>query len=369
MVKKGKYKLFSYLVENHLIYYKSISKYNRIVAFALLISKDVNLNLTLLNKFLRKNLIQHYSIQLGTGKNLFILNFEDSNKEGIIKTFNLVQQKLGEIGNYHKFLKGKVLEEHFLTNIFEDINSNTSIMKDLLSFIISSEKKSIGFDFYEINLNFIKKKTTFISNFLKLINDLGRKGFLIFHFTKNSNENIKFSCYFVEIWKTTLPLKKIEEIVNTFFHCELIKRYNMQLKEFLNFIWRIGINDSFFLLNDYYSLFSTEMLDHLVDISDINDSIEYNLTNHQIKYLRLSKNLLLIEQNCLFLTLPNLDSNFIQGIIEKYYPKYFIYILLLNNLGYESLLDTTQIKLIKNVKIINLEEVQKINYEDFKNIQ
>ncbi len=369
MVKKGKYKLFSYLVENHLIYYKTIRKYNRIIAFALLKSKILNPDLSILNEFLKKRLIQYYSIQLGTDENHIILNFEDSKKEGIIKTFNLVQERLIEFNNCYNFLKERILEEHFLAIILDNINSYTSVIKEGQSFVISSKKKSTFFDFYEINLNSIKKKSSLISSFLKLINDLGRDGYLIFHFTRDNHENIKFSGYFVEIRKNNLTLKNIEGIINNFFHCEFIRRQNMQLKEFLNYLWRLGINKKFFPLSDFYNLFSPKKLDQLGDLANMNLLIEENLTNHQIEYLRLSKNLLLIEQYCLFLILPDLDSNFIQRIIEKYYPKYFIYILLLNNLGYEKLLETTQINLIENIKIINLEEIQKINYEDFRNIQ
>ncbi len=40
MVKKGKYKLFSYLIENSLIYYKSIRENNKVISFAILESQN-----------------------------------------------------------------------------------------------------------------------------------------------------------------------------------------------------------------------------------------------------------------------------------------------------------------------------------------
>ncbi|MFX0141242.1 MAG: hypothetical protein ACFFDN_46815, partial [Candidatus Hodarchaeota archaeon] len=67
-----------------------------------------------------------------------------------------------------------------------------------------------------------------------------------------------------------------------------------------------------------------------------------------------------------FLILQDLDSNYIHKVIEKYYSKYFIYILILNDLGYEKLLNMKPIKSIESIKILNPLEIRKFNYEEFK---
>ena len=140
------------------------------------------------------------------------------------------------------------------------------------------------------------------------------------------------------------------------------------MREFINCIWRLGLKDNLFSLNDYYDLFFTKNPHHLIDLSDLNGLIEENLLTNQIEYIRLNKNLLYIEQNYLFILLKDLDSNYIKRIIERFYPKYIIYILIISYLGYEKLLEMTQIKFIENIKIINPEEVHKINYKAFKSI-
>ncbi len=369
MVKKGKYKLFSYLIENHLIYYKSLSKNDKIIAFAML--EDLNLNSieSIFNDFLRKRIIQYYSIQIDIyekSKKLLLLNFEDDTKEGIIKAFNIVQQKMIETHIPFKFLKEKFLEERFLTIIFEKINSNTSITKSSESILISSEKESKIFNFYSIDLDLIKKKGVFISNFSNLIKNLGKKGHLIFHFRIDYNDNIELTSYLVEICEINENISNIDKTINNFFHCNLIKKQDLKIKAIFNLLWRLGIIDTFFLLNDFYDLFYNIKHPYLLELAQMNELLEQNLLTNQIEYLRLNENLFFIEQNFLFLILQNLDLNYIHRIIEKYYPKYVIYILILNDLGYEKLLEMESIKLIENIKIINPVGIQKFNYEEFK---
>lgn len=369
MVKKGKYKLFSYLIENHLIFYKSLRKNDKIIAFAIL--EDLNLNLieSLSNEFLKKRIIQYFSIQIDifeNNKKLLLLNFEDDTKEGIIKAFNIVQQKMIETHFPFKFLKEKLLEVRFLKIIFEKLNSNTSINKSSESILISSEKESKIFNFYSIDLDLIKKKKLFISNFLNLIKNLGKMGHLIFHFRIDCNDIIELTSYFVETYEINESTSNIDKNINSFFHCNLIKKQNPKIKAIFNLLWRLGIIDAYFLLNDFYDLFHTIKQASLLELSHMNELLEKNLSNNQIEYLRINENLFLIEQKFLFLILQNLDPNYIHRIIEKYYPKYIIYILILNDLGYEKLLKMESIKLIENIEIINPVEIQKLNYEKFK---
>jgi len=369
MVKKGKYKLFSYLIENHLIYYKSLSKNDKIIAFAMLEDLILNSIESIFNDFLRKRIIQYYSIQIDIyekSKKLLLLNFEDDTKEGIIKAFNIVQQKMIETHIPFKFLKEKFLEERFLTIIFEKINSNTSITKSSESILISSEKESKIFNFYSIDLDLIKKKGVFISNFSNLIKNLGKKGHLIFHFRIDHNDNIELTSYLVETCEINENTSNIDKTINNFFHCNLIKKQDLKIKAIFNLLWRLGIIDTFFLLNDFYNLFYNIKHPYLLELAQMNELLEQNLLTNQIEYLRLNENLFFIEQNFLFLILQNLDPNYIHRIIDKYYPKYVIYILILNDLGYEKLLEMESIKLIENIKIINPAGIQKFNYEEFK---
>jgi hypothetical protein len=66
MPKKGKYQLLSYLVNRYLIFYKSLNRNKKIVAFAMFEANSLNKTIPILNEFLKKRFIQSYSIQLNT---------------------------------------------------------------------------------------------------------------------------------------------------------------------------------------------------------------------------------------------------------------------------------------------------------------
>ncbi|MFW9828855.1 MAG: hypothetical protein ACFFEY_14785, partial [Candidatus Thorarchaeota archaeon] len=68
MVKKGKYKLFSYIIEKNLIFYKSLKKSNKIIAFALFEYFSFKSIKEILNDFLRKRIIHYFSIQINTNE-------------------------------------------------------------------------------------------------------------------------------------------------------------------------------------------------------------------------------------------------------------------------------------------------------------
>ena len=370
MVKKGKYRLFSYLLENHLIYYKSLKLNNKLIAFALIEYSNFKSVEPILDALLRNQVIKYYSIQIEINEKtekILLLNFEDYQKENIIKAFNNVRQNLAEIEKPVKFLKEKILEKKFLAIFFQDINSSTSISKTTEVITISGENKLKSFDFFSIDLNSIKKRNSFIVNFINLVKNLGRRGFLIFNF-QIENYDIKISAYFVDVYENIKNSLNYEDKINSFFHCNLIKRQYIKIHSIYSYFWRLGISNTYFFLSDFYELFFPQKDIYSQELFDTNNQIEKNLLSNKIEYLRLSTNLLLIENSYLFIILENLNSQYIHRILRDHYPKYFIYILILDELGYKKLLKMNSIKLIESIKVIHPEEIQKFNFQEFKRI-
>lgn len=370
MVKKGKYRLFSYLLENHLIYYKSLKLNNKLIAFALIEYSNFKSVEPILDTLLRNRVIKYYSIQIEINEKrekILLLNFEDYQKENIIKAFNIVRQNLAEIEKPVKFLKEKILEKKFLAIFFQDINSSTSISKTTEVITISGENKLKSFDFFSIDLNSIKKRNSFIVNFINLVKNLGRRGFLIFNF-QIENYDIKISAYFVDVYENIKNSLNYEDKINSFFHCNLIKRQYIKINSIYSYFWRLGISNTYFFLSDFYELFFPQKDIYSQELFDTNNQIEKNLLSNKIEYLRLSTNLLLIENSYLFIILENLNSQYIHRILRDHYPKYFIYILILDELGYKKLLKMNSIKLIESIKVIHPEEIQKFNFQEFKRI-
>ncbi|MFX1500749.1 MAG: hypothetical protein ACFFDH_07270 [Promethearchaeota archaeon] len=369
MVKKGKYRLFSYVIEDQLIYYKSIKKRDKIIAFAIFECLDFNLIKATISDFLEKQVIHYFSIQIDTEENskkVLLLNFEDYKKENITKSFSIVSQNISEIEKSIRFFKNKTLEKKFLAIFFQDINSNTIISKASEAITIKTGDTIKIFNFYKINLELIEERNSFITNLLNLIASLSRRGFLIFNFQIENKKDIKILAYFADISEKNEENSNLEKYINNFFDCNLINRQSIKIQQIFNYFWRLGVTNTFFFLKDLHNLFSLKKNTNSLDLTNINNHIEENLVKNHLEYVRLSSNLLFIEYKYLFLILENIDLEYIHRILQDRYPKYFIYILILNYSGYEKLLEMESIKSLDNMTIIHPEEIQILNYQEFK---
>ncbi|MFX1315125.1 MAG: hypothetical protein ACFE9T_04625 [Promethearchaeota archaeon] len=369
MVKKGKYGLFSYLVEDNLIFYKNLSNLKKFIAFSFLEVKSMYPLFSILSNFLIERYIKYFSIQFNPkvkNKKVIILNFEDIEKDRIRTLFNIIYEKLNKSRISIKFLSNNNLEEEFLAIFLNNQDSNLKVLKDLDSLLIEDNKNSKRLTFYRIYLERIEDKSTFIYCFLNLINNFDRKGFLIFYFKLDFGENIKILAYFVEESKIQEDLESLEKKVNHFFDSILLEKSKVKIKEIFKLLWRLGISDNFSLLEYSKDLFLSEDQDKFSILFKFNSKLERHFLRSQIEYKRLNKFLIFIEQWCLLLVLPSLNTNLIQRIIENYHQKYFIYILTLNQRDYDKLLEIEEIRLLKKIKILHPNEFSTLNFKIFK---
>jgi len=370
MGKKGKYRLLSYLVDEHLIFYKNLINPKKFIAFTFIEVKKFYPLILILSKFLIEKYIKYFSIQLNTrdkNKKIVVINFEDIEKDRITKSFNIVYETLNKDGILIKFLRNNDLEKEFLAILLNGFESNIHISKNSDSILIKDNKNPRRLHFYRINLERIDEKPSFIYCFLNIINNYNRSGFLIFHIKVDFSDNIKILSYFVEESKLYEDVNSIEKNVNPFFNIVLLEKLKINIKDLFKFLWRLGISDNFYLLEDLKDLFLSEDQNTLSELMSFNTRFELNLLNNQIEFKRLSKHLIFIEQWCIFLVLTLLDSNLIKKIIEHYHSKYFIYILILNEKEYDKLFEIKELKLLKKIKIMHPDEFSTFNFKTLKN--
>jgi len=370
MGKKGKYKLLSYLVDERLIFYKNLINPKKFIAFSFLEVKKFYPLISILNKFLIKKYIKYFSIQLNTkdkNKKIVVINFEDIEKDRITESFNIVYETLNKDGILIKFFRNNELEKEFLAIILNGFDTNIHISKNSESILINENKNLRRLNFYRINLERIDEKTSFIYCFLNIINNYNQNGFLIFHIKLDFSDNIKILSYFVEESKLIEDVNSIEKNINLFFNLALLEKLKIKIKDLFKLLWRLGISDNFYLLEDLKDLFLSEDQNTLSELMSFNRKFELNLLNNQIEFKRLNKSLIFIEQWCIFLVLTLLDSNLIRKIIEHYHSKYFIYILILNEKEYDKLLEIKEIKLLKKIKIMHPDEFSTFNFKTLKN--
>jgi len=370
MVKKSKYQLLSYLVDRYLIFYKSLNRIKKIVAFAIFEANSFYRVIPILNEFLKKRFIQYYSIQLNTFKEkkiTFLLNFEAIKKDNIVRLFSIVHENLTEKNLSIEFQIDSILERRFLEIIPKQVDSNTSVMKRTESILIVNNNTSLQLDFYSINFINSDKKNSFIHNFINILNNFNRKGYLIFNFLLDNDDEVKFSLYFAECVITRDDSFNIDKQINEFFNYNVMKKHNMKIKEFHSYLWRRGISNDHFLLKYHSYLFLGKNMCDTHDLLKFNQEFEQNLLSNNIKFIRFSKYLLFIERGFLFLVMSKLKSEFIQRIITKYLSKYFIYILVLNKEATKRILEIKGLKSLKNVQVLNSDEISNFNYNTFKN--
>lgn len=222
-------------------------------------------------------------------------------------------------------------------------------------------------DFYNINLEYLENKKSFIDSFLSLIQSYNRIGYLFFNFQINFKDEIQIFPYFVEVSNKLNYKTSIAKKVNIFFGNNLLKKQNVKIKKLLNYVWRLRISDDAYPLKFLYNLFITKEQFFLNLLLKFNLEFDQNLINNKIKFNRISNKLLLVKQTFLIVTLPTLDSNYIKRIIEKYYLKYLIYFILLNKSDYKRILDIKEIKNLKNAKVIFQDNNSNFDLKIFKN--
>ena len=208
MTRKGKFQLLSYLIDENLIYYKSLNKNKKIVAFAMFETIGISSVISILNQFLKKRLIQYYTVQLNTldnDKKIILLNFEENKKDSIIKIFNEVERELVENKHPLSFFKNSKLEWKFLEPLLKKSSSKVSLMKSSNSILFLNSTHSFFLNIYSLNLDYLDNFESFIRSFLKITNSFKRNGYLIFNFRIDNNDEITFNPFFAANLAAVVP--------------------------------------------------------------------------------------------------------------------------------------------------------------------
>jgi len=371
MVKKGRFKILSYRVEDYLIFYQSLNKNEKVIAFSIFEFKKIPQIINLLNDFLKKRFLKNFSIQLNVQdkeKTLILMCFTDTKKNNIIKIFNLIKKTLIETHNSILFLKNDLLEKEFLEILIEKTDSKIKIWRKKDSLMVNYENDARILDFYELNLSNIVNRTSLFNIFLNLINNYNKIGYLIISVRFNDMQGTLLSAYFIEVKKRNLCNDElnIETEVNSFFNYPLLSKHNVNLNEVHNYLWRLHIKNNQYISDHLLELFLEENVYPDDENFTIKMHLEHNLNLMGIEFCWLNQNLILIEQRILFLILNKLDFDFLFRICKNYYSKYLIYILLLIDSDYNRALSIDKLQNLKELKILSRKDFECFDFTLFK---
>ena len=371
MVRKGKFKLFSFLIEKHLIYYKSLNKNNKLVAFSILESNNLLKILPILNDFLLNKFLFYYSVQINVPKKrrkTILLTFIGNDKSRIDKFFNLIMQKIRENNKSIKFLKNHNLKRQFFHILSDKINNDINTLK-LGDTLILKQGDNLQFlHFYEINCDLMQNEKVSLHNLLKALNNFNQKGYLVFNIKAINSENIVSNAYFIDIrYEKDRKSLDIEEEVNNLFKCELFKKSVIHLNRLYIILWRANLSEIFYNLTQDADIFLSLSQYNFQNLSKFSIQFDKALCLNQIEFHTLKPNLFFIEDKILFLILKVYNPVEISRILEKFFSKYYLFILILNIEEYKKLIQNNKIRSLENIKTLNIKDFIKFNISNMKN--
>ena len=362
MTKKGKFKLTSCLVENQLIFFKS--KAPKIIAFAVLLTSNYREMLPLLTNMLKKRYFEYFSWQIGIKKDrkdMFIINIKDS-KAGIMKAFHLVEKELSDCKIKKIFLENEGLKKVFFELLSQDVQSQIFLDKTSHSIIIKNPKETRKLGIYELNLAYLNKQENGILNLINYLSDLGKEIILYFNFYVNNLNSISYYGIMIEEITRKSDTMDFDKQVNKFFNWDLLIRVKIKINQALLLIWRKPLSSSKFSYEIPRSFCKTSESDLLVN------KLARKFNKHNIKYHRIKDNMLFIEDSIIFILIQKTDLKKLSYILKKYYLKYKIILLFLNDEEYQKFLNVEQITKLNELQILRTSDLRGFNYKDLKNI-
>lgn len=372
MLRKGKFKLFSFLTEDHLIYYKSINKNDKLVAFSILKINNLLKIIPLLNDFLLKNFLFYYSVQINVAKNgrkTIILTFIGNDKPKIDKFFNLIFQKIREYDQSSKFLKNHHLERQFFHILSNKIDKDINVLKMGDSLIIRQGDSEKLLYFYEIDCDIMQNDKVSLHNLLKALNNFNQRGYIIFNIQTLNSGKIVSNAYFINIrYEKDNKSIDIKQEINILFNHDVLNKSVIHLNHLNCLVWRANFSENFYKLTHDSDIFLSLSNYNFQDLSKFSVQFHKTLRLNQVDFHQLKPNLFFIEEKTLFLILDSYNPIEISRILEKFFSKYFVIILILNVEEYNKLIESNEIRLLDNVKTINIRDfiefdVNKLKYE------
>jgi len=365
MTQKGKFQILSYYIENNLIFYKSINNHKKLIAFTLFRIKSISTILPKILHLLTNELISYFSIQINTDEEKFLLIcLENENRANIKKLFLIIKNKIKSEDQFEILTKNE-LEINFL-KIFNNNIENTSRLRkyDDDSLLLNYRDKQIKISFYNLCLNLIEKKKSFINNLIRVLNNFNQESNLIFNFKTNNSNEILLNSYVIIFMKKETSKSLISKDLNSFFEATILKKQVINIEDIGYILWRLPISNLFFNYENLIELFEFNSPSISMKFTNY---LEEKLVDKNIPFLKLNQNMMIINRKVLFIINARIEIDYIKKIIDEYYSKYFIYLVIIYEKEYQKLLKIKDISLLNCLTILNGSEFYDFNFKLLEN--
>lgn len=370
-MRKSKFNLLSYVVDEMLIFYESSNKKKKI-GFMIAEINEYNQIIPLLNKFIMKRYVKYYSIQIclkKTKKIYLFICFEDDDKERLVKFHNVLIDRIHQIDGRILILNNDNLEAAFLNIFVENISFDINIVPKSNTILLDIEENPIILKFYSVDLDVIDEKNSFIPNFEDFLISRGLESNLVFNFFFDTNNTIMVSCYMTESINYNEIQKDFLNQTNNFFNITLLKKKKTNLKTLGYCLWRYKIFEEKAFFEDCLNLFQLRQKFDFNNLKKLNIQFEQELTKNKIDFNRINDNLLLINDTSLFITIIKFNPKILLEILKKYYSKYYIYLFVPIKEIHKKLYAIEKINLLNKITILDKTDFLKLEFlENFQEI-
>jgi len=363
MTEKGKFKFASYLVEEKLIFFKS--KKNKMVAFTVFCTSNFKKVLPILNKMLEKRYFEYFSWQIMLNKDekdFFIINFIDT-KTGVIKAFNLIEQELKNLNFQNLFLDKEELKTTFFEILSQEVNSRLSMNKSLNTIIIKNPDELRILSIYELNLNLFIEQENLFENIINYLRDLGKQFLIYFNFCINRYNLISNYGILIELLNQKSEKVNLDEQVNQFFDYPLLNKPKIKLKQIMNLLWRKSLPSSR-VFYDSSRFFLNQ--DTNYEINSLISNLLMKFDKNKINFYQINEQILFIDDHILLVLIENLDLELLSNLLKKYYSKYKVMMLFLNEGDYYEIMKVDKISKLKDLRILRMSDLTELNYNILK---
>jgi hypothetical protein len=350
MLNRSKFKLISYIIHKEIIFYRSINRNEKIFGFSIIKTLNIDKILNILKNCISHGLLNYFAIQIDPYEDfnqLIILNFQDHDKNNIIKVFSILYHRLKENLENFQFLYDEDLEKYFFNIGFPGNDPNIIIFEDEDYLVLESNPDFFRLKFYEIKVKNIQKKF-FISDLIHLLKNSKINGRIIFNFKFTLRDALVFSAYIISINEN----RNLKDHINQFFKKDLIDVIKIRSSLFPNLIWRREITDTVY---KYTEKINFNLIKHNQEKFNEEIEIRNELINEinklELHYIKINSNLYLIENDFIILIVINLNLKYIIKFVKKYYNKYEILILIKNLNDYNNINLKTKLNSLRKLKI------------------
>jgi hypothetical protein len=368
--KKGKFRLLSYLIDDHLIYYKSANKGNKMFAFSLFQLSNYFPIGKSLQDFLKRGILFFYSVEINIyypNKILHILCFKSEKKDEIFKNLNLIIHKLKKLDKSITFFRDNRLESEFLKILSLDKIKNPLITDISGSILVKKNSTITVLDFYIINNFELNDSSEAIYDFINYAISIKRTGYLIYNFRLIDNK-VSTEIYYVDFSDNeTLKISNFELEVNEFLKIDFINKFKLDLKQLFFPLWRYSLSNKQKPLGDISKVLHFKYYYDYKNLLTFNDKFKEMLKYNGIKFHQLNQNLFLVEKKTLVIILADKKFQFVLDIMKKYLSDYTILLIILNKKGYEEIIKMDNINKIPNLKVLDYDEFCKYDLKSLKN--